>query len=128
MPAYNFQKRFAAKVESGEKLHTIRAIRKDGKRPMPHTPMAAYFGMRTKGCRLLVRSVISRVEHVRIDSGGIVQLDGRQITHAERDALALADGFVDAREFVSFFRDNHGLPFEGHLIHWHKLPYIASQR
>lgn len=126
MPAYNFQQRFAEKVRLGQKLHTIRAIRKDGRRPVAGQPMHAYTGMRTKHCRWIMRSMISKVERVRIDSDGIVSITGpfadacRTLTHAEREALALADGFVDTLEFILFFKKTYGLPFDGDLIHWQR--------
>jgi len=124
MPAYNFQKRFADRVGNGTKLHTIRAYRKDGRHPIAGQPFRAYTGMRTKLCEPILFSTISKVEWVHIDVGGIVSIVGpmaehqRTLTHAERDALALGDGFVSALEFVAFFRNNYGLPFNGDLIHW----------
>jgi len=124
MPAYNFKPRFADKVGTGQKRHTIRAWRKDGKHPIAGQPFRAYTGMRTKNCRPVLFSTISKVEWVSIDGEGIVRIIGpmanhmRTLTHAERDALALADGFVDTLEFVSFFRNTYGLPFNGDLIHW----------
>lgn len=124
MPAYNFQQRFAEKVGNGTKRHTIRAYRKDGRHPIAGQPFRSYTGMRKKQCEPILFSTISKVEWVHIDEGGIVSIIGpmaesqRTLTHAERDALALADGFGSALEFVAFFRDNYGLPFKGDLIHW----------
>ncbi len=124
MPAYNFQARFAPKVADGTKRHTLRAKRKDGWAPIPGQPFRAYTGMRTKQCKPILFSTISKVEWVRIDAEGIVSIVGpwahqcRTFTHDEREQLAMADGFKDALEFVGFFRDTYGLPFEGHLIHW----------
>lgn len=126
MPAFNFQSRFAAKVESGEKLHTIRAKRKHP--PKAGQPFYAFEGMRTVKCRRLLCSWISCIEDVYIDSGGIISVGGRMLGRAERDNLATADGFVDAREFIAFFRDNHGLPFAGDLIHWkYKSPVARGK-
>jgi hypothetical protein len=121
MPAYNFKKRFAAKVESGEKLHTIRAKRKDGRRPKPEQAMHGYTGLRTKYTRLLVTATISKVEGISITAGPPaieVWIDGRKLTSSEIYDLAIADGFVSSSEFLAFFRDEHGLPFVGDLIHW----------
>lgn len=125
MPAYNFKAQFAAKVESGEKLHTIRARRKDGRRPMPGQAMHAYAGLRTKKCRLLKLATISRVEWIRIVLEGdqvLVRLgipgESRVLAYEEVEALAIADGFASPGEFYNFFKDTHGFPFEGDLIHW----------
>lgn len=53
MAAYNFQKRFATLIESGDKNHTIRRI---GKRrhASPGEAIQLYTGMRTKFCRKLL--------------------------------------------------------------------------
>jgi hypothetical protein len=122
MPAYNFKSRFAAKVQSGEKLHTIRARRKDGHRPRPGQPMHAYCGLRTKKTELLLLSTVSKVESIRIDTEGHIRIgdigDSRVLAYEEVEALAKADGFDSPEEFVAFFKDTHGLPFIGDLIHW----------
>ena len=77
MPAYGFKYRFARKVETGEKLHTIRALRKDGRRPKVGQPMHAYEGMRTKKCRILLLSTISKVEAIRINEDGRIEVGER---------------------------------------------------
>jgi hypothetical protein len=118
MPAYNFQQRFAEKVGNGTKRHTIRAKRKDGKRPQAGQPFRSYTGMRTKNCEPILFSTISKVEDVRIDDMGWVSIDGRLLTHAELDALSVADGFAGAADFLAFFRERYGIPFLGDLIHW----------
>lgn len=118
MPAYNFKYRFARKVESGKKLHTIRARRKDGNRPQVGAPFYGYEGMRTKKCRRLVASRITGVQAVRIEPEGGIYIDGRRLPVMEADRFAVADGFTSVTELFEFFRDTHGLPFEGDLIHW----------
>lgn len=118
MPAYNFKYRFAKKVGSGEKRHTVRARRKDGKRPQVGQPFRAYTGMRTKKCEPILFSHISGVQEVRIELEGGIYIDGRRLKVEEADRFAVADGFTSVTEFYEFFRDTHGLPFEGDLIHW----------
>lgn len=119
MPAYNFKERFAKKVASGEKLHTIRATRKDGHRPRIGQPMHAYNGLRTKKTKLLLRSTVSKVDRISIAVDGSIVVEGRgKLTVDEAHALAMADGFTSATELYEFFKETHGLPFEGDLIHW----------
>ena len=100
MPAYNFQQRFAKKVASGEKRHTIRARRKDGQHPRPGQPFRAYTGMRTKKCEPVLFSTISKVQKVHIGAEGIVTIDYRVLNHDEREALADADEILSAAESV----------------------------
>lgn len=119
MPAYNFKARFAKKVQSGEKLHTIRALRKDGHRPRIGQPMHAYNGLRTKKTMLLLRSTVSKVDRISINVDGSIVVEGRgKLTVDEAHELAMADGFTSANELYEFFKETHGLPFEGDLIHW----------
>lgn len=123
MPSLNFQKQFAAAVESGEKRQTIRATRK---RPFrAGDTLHLFTGMRTKGCRKLGEVRCTSVEHVQID--GIEGYDGvwrdAEIRVANRpvdslDAFAADDGFESGLSMFRWFRDTHGIPFEGQLIRW----------
>jgi hypothetical protein len=121
MPAFNFKYRFAKKVESGEKRHTIRARRKNP--PRLGQAFHAFEGMRTMKCRRLLRSTITLVEPIRIAQDGCVYVAGRRLTVDEAHALARADGFTSANELYEFFKETHDLPFDGDLIHWVFPPY-----
>ena len=114
MPALNFQKRFAADVESGKKCQTIRAARK---RPFKvGDRLFLYIGMRTKGCRKLKEAVCTGAKPVLLDRGLFV-VDGEKCN--DRQAAAEADGFDDYDHMCVWFEGNHGpLPFEGVLIEW----------
>ncbi len=117
MPALNFQKRFAADVESGRKCQTIRAPRKDG-RPTarPGDTLYLYTGMRTKGCRKLGEAVCTKTSQVVITDDWRILVNGSRVE--DDDAFARADGFDDAANLYDWFRDTHSLPFEGSLIEW----------
>ena len=117
MPAYNFKQKFAPKVGSGEKRHTVRAIRKDGKRPKAGQPFT-YTGMRTKYCEPILFSTIKAVEDITIAPDGALFIAGRRLAVKEAQRFAIADGFASFTEFLDFFRSAHGLPFSGDLIHW----------
>ena len=69
MPALNYQAQFAPKVESGEKLQTIRARRK---RPFKRGDrLYHYTGMRTKSCRKLGESTCVIAMDIVIGKKGI---------------------------------------------------------
>ena len=115
MPALNFQKRFAAAVEVGDKTQTIRAYRK---RPIEvGDKLYLYTGMRTKLCRKLLDAVCESVSHIEIDwvNAG---LDGLGLTDEECDKLAIDDGFDSYQQMVEWFDKTHGTPFRGVLIQW----------
>ncbi|XHR27534.1 MAG: hypothetical protein ACFUZC_16510 [Chthoniobacteraceae bacterium] len=122
MPALNFLKRFADDVESGHKLHTIRAKRKHpikvGDRLFLNT------GMRTKKWfRRLREAQCTKIEEIII-TDYFVYVNEKCLSLEEMNALARADGFRDDMRddawavMVQFFSDVHGLPFRGDLIHW----------
>jgi len=120
MPAFNFKKQFADKVERKEKKQTIRARRKDGRNPQVGQTAYLYFGMRTKGCRKLGEGLITSVEAVCIERNGYsvnLFLD-HGLCWNEKESLAKKDGFESFDEMVQWFEKTHGFPFYGFLIKW----------
>lgn len=133
MPLLNFKKQFADKVLKGEKCQTIRAYRKDGRDPKQGDTLYLYTGCRTKNCEKLKEVECKSVQKINFinfmnDKGVcIIVVDRLPVTNVkdrkvleidEIDEMAKKDGFKNAIEFVKFFNDNHGLPFEGLLIKW----------
>ena len=127
MPALNFQKQFADDVEHDRKRQTVRAPRKDGR---PHCKtgdtLKLYTGMRSKSCRLLKEATVTHIAKIRIEETEMF-INGHRLpsTIYDRDCettdneFAQADGFEDGfMQMASWFRDTHGLPFEGTVIYW----------
>ncbi len=114
MALYNFQKRFAEKILSGEKRHTIRATRK--RQTMPCEILHLYTGLRQKGARLLMRVPCTKVEEILIDSACHISIDGAGLDPSECDQLARCDGFLDYVDMMCFWSGR--LPFRGQIIHW----------
>jgi hypothetical protein len=80
-----------------------------------------YTGMRTSACKkLLPDQICSNVQPITINKESFVSvvLDKFLLPDAAVEQLAIADGFKDSEEFVNFFKQTHGLPFEGVLISW----------
>ncbi len=122
MPALNFQARWADSVRTGRKRQTIRAPRKDGRDPKPGDTLYLYTGMRTKACRLLAVRRCRSARRVKITKHGVMfPFDGDQFRAGtwRADEFARADGFADFDEMLGWFREHHGLPFRGFVIHWH---------
>jgi len=121
MPAFNFRKKFAEKVERGEKFQTIRKRRKDGRNPKAGQTAYLYFGMRTKACRKLGEGVITSAEPIYIDRNGLfidIVVGANYLGHYEKVELSRADGFKSFHEMMQWFEKTHGLPFYGFLIKW----------
>jgi hypothetical protein len=114
MVAYNFQARFAPDITSGKKCQTIRA---NGKRrhARPGETVQLYTGLRSHDCKLLRLGICLSVEPCHITSNDIL-LSGRPVQ--KLDDFAQADGFTDFAAMQAWFKEMHGLPFEGVLIKW----------
>lgn len=118
MPALNFKKEFAPKVERREKRQTIRALRKDGRNPRPGQTLYLYTGMRTKYCKKLDEVICKSVESIIINYDFTVMIRDEWLNVWQEKELAKNDGFNSYGDFIDFFRKTHGLPFYGLLIKW----------
>ena len=117
MPALNFMKEMAPKVESGEKTHTIRARRKN---PIsPGDTLYLYTGMRHKSCRLLKKTHCQYTCEIKITES-FVKIDGQSLSRESIKNMAIADGFDSVEAFRDYFRKAHGFPFSGDIIYWPK--------
>lgn len=131
MPALNFQARFAEAVEIGDKTQTIRRPRRDSRaHAKVGDTISLYTGMRSKSCRKLGEGRVVRTQQIVLGDDWSVLVDGRRL-HAGScgcaqcegcddydNEFAKLDGFDGAVEMFEWFRDTHGLPFEGMLIRW----------
>ena len=126
MVAYSFKAQFANSVESGRKIQTIRADRKNG-HASAGDRLQLYTGMRTKDCRKLRPDPLClSVEPIKIKlstATGLttVIIGGQYLNACQALAFAQADGFDSVEAMGKFFQDTHGLPFEGFLIKWEPL-------
>lgn len=111
MPAYNFKKEFASKVEDGTKPHTIRPCRK---RPtVEGDTLYLYTGMRTKNCRKLREEKCIAVMQIDFEPAGDgvdVWLNRKWISRKDLHLIALKDGFDTVDSFMEFFKSNYGIP------------------
>lgn len=123
MVAYNFQNRFAPDIRSGAKKNTIRAMRKGRSRhARPGEALQLYTGMRTSVCEKLIDDpTCLNVLPIEINQNCckvFIRLDGRELRSDEAEELAIADGFKNVEELAAFFKETHGLHFEGVSISW----------
>lgn len=114
MPLLNYQKRFAALVESGVKRQTIRAKRKHPAKP--GQTLYHYTGLRTKACRKLREDVCTEVQDLILFRNALA-LDNI-LYDGGFDKFARNDGFKNWDEMRDWFEKTHGFPFEGDLIKW----------
>ncbi len=103
-----FQHRFVQKVRSGAKRHTIR------KGDLWRAGMTAHLfeKARQRGMKLIFRAPVVKVQSVCIwrrsdpvDPLPGIAIDDCVLNDAERDTLAVADGFKDFAEMGEFWKD-----------------------
>lgn len=115
-----FQDRFAALVRDGGKLHTIRKTA----RCMAGDKLSLrrWTGKPYRSQQEILKEVECQwVCPVNIGHGPSmdgISLDGMALDVGRRASLARDDGFNSATEMLDWFRNTHGLPFEGFLIQW----------
>ncbi len=127
MPALSYHKQFAPAVEAGQKLQTIRALRKV---PVKlGDTLYHYTGMRTKACRRLGVSTCQSANQIDIirwkGQRGVFLQDcpgggQRRLGNIEMSVLAITDGFPDVDAFYAWFIANTG-HFTGQLITWSEI-------
>ena len=123
-----FQPRFARLVEAGTKLHTVRATPKRMPKVGDRISLREWTGKpyRSKQ-RVLLESTITKLQKIEIVENGWTWLDDvRMKTLRDCNDFAHADGFVGYSEMLAWFRDTHGLPFAGIVIHWQNAEVSAS--
>lgn len=118
-------------IQAGTKPHTIRALRVDGRDPLPGDMLQLYTGLRTKAAKL-IRSEACEYTHdisIQQSAGNVhhVLLAGQPMSQANIEQLAQFDGFANADEFVRYFEKAHGLPFTGLLIGWFPTPVYVTR-
>lgn len=123
------QDRFVDAVRAGIKTSTIRPPGRPSKRPMEGDTITLfrwtgrpYHSKQQEVGRFRVR----RVWNVTVSEQGTERTDGGTFSrsHApggERETIAQREGFRDWEEMASWFRDQHGLPFDGIMIEWEEL-------
>ena len=124
-----FKKQFVAAVANGTKPHSIRA----GKRWREGMNIQFYTDVRQRTMRKIRPDGVAQevLDCFIEDSRQLgtkmflprICLAGRMLMANECQELARNDGFPDFARMLEWFRANHGLPFDGQLIHWTDLRY-----
>lgn len=120
MVAYSFKFRFIDPILEGRKDQTIRARRVrhafEGER------LQLYTGMRTKQCRLILKTVCLTVLPVQLRWRPVIEftLNGDRLAAAAMDAFAKHDGFDDVSDMERFWAETHPRieVFAGVVVSW----------
>lgn len=110
-----FKPKFARLVESGEKCQTVRPIPKRMPKAGDKISLRMWTGKPYRSKQQVLReTVISEVKYVDITEN-IIAVESVAVTS---DEFSRADGFRDFFEMREWFKNEHGLPFEGIVIKW----------
>ncbi len=115
MPAYNFKKEFAAKVEDNSKPFTIRKRRK--RLTVKGDRLVLYYGMRTKQCRKLKETIAEDVFTVVITQDSIY-INDVVLFESMKEMFARLDGFNSYTDFLKFHKPNFNEKLD--MIVWNK--------
>lgn len=122
MVAYSFNAQFVAPILSGRKAQTIRAPRADGRHAAEGDALQLYTGMRTRQCRLILKTRCTGTEDILLRWRPVIEVEvgGVRLAIRDYDAFAQADGFVDFSAMEDFWATQHpGREiFNGILISW----------
>lgn len=119
----SFNKRFVDLVADGLKTQTIRANRKDGRRPVPGDFIHCYHGLRTKWSMLLTKGEITKVMDISIEPArGLVFVDNVLLAPKRFEGFATADGFSSYADMMDWWRRTHSSErFNGYMIQWIRI-------
>ena len=110
-----FKPQFAELIECGKKLQTVRPVPVRMPSPGDTISLRAWSGLpyRSKQ-RVLREATIFEVSPCDIYESA-VYVNGKP---EHRHGFAVADGFTDYGELAEWFKNVHGLPFNGIVIKW----------
>jgi uncharacterized protein YqfB (UPF0267 family) len=115
-----FQSRFAPMVQSGKKTQTIR--KKARCQPGDQLSLRQWSGRpyrsKQEELKAVVCTSVSTVSIGHGSEGTGMSINGEELNFHGRHLLAQLDGFMNAIEMRDWFREVHGLPFEGEIIQW----------
>jgi hypothetical protein len=70
-----------------------------------------------------LESTITKIDTFSIDTFPTMRINDMRLKYrGASDAFARVDGFQDYPALLEWFQANHGLPFEGIVIHWERSP------
>ncbi len=86
----------------------------------PGQTLHLYTGQRTAACRKLGEVLCLFATPFTISENGVPRLGGYPLNMDEIERLARLDtaGQLSGPEFIAFFREHYGLPFDGGLYGW----------
>lgn len=119
MAVIMFQHRFADLVATGKKNQTIRPIGKRKIEKGMKLSLRKWEGKAYRSKQIVLKEVTCiSVAQVYLDHHGFHSSDGHTLSSVANDMIARADGFESFQALLEWFKETHGLPFNGRLIQW----------
>lgn len=124
---YYFPAALVPEIISGRKNRIVAALPASGRPPSIGARVQLYCGSGKKDRVLIAQGRISAVQPVLL-WGELMAVDGRDLSAAEAETFALAEGYASFAQLKGWCQKNHALPFSGYLAQWEARPIpIQSQ-
>lgn len=117
MPDYYFPAALVPEITSGRKNRIIAALPASGLLPPIGSRVQLYCGSGRKDRALIAQGRICAVQPLLL-WGDLMAVDGHELSAAEADAFALAEGFASFAQLKAWCQQHHALPFSGYLAQW----------
>lgn len=113
-----FKNRFADLIRDGVKTHTIRPVRKRPVHVGDRLSLRTWTGLpyRSKQA-VIIEPRCTGVHEVRITAAEVF-IDKLPVSTRGFEQIAFRDGFDHPVDMFAFFKEMHGLPFDGTMISW----------
>ena len=118
-----FKPQFAPLVEAGTKCQTVRPTPKRMPKAGDRISLRMWTGKPYRSKQRVLRvSEITQVQTIWFNGVTILLDDPKGekglLPRAVEEAFARADGFENLKAMCDWFKETHGLPFEGIVIYW----------
>jgi hypothetical protein len=121
MPAINFKAEFVPLIQTGKKTQTIRKLLNIRIGQFVHL----YTGQRTKKCIKIAVGIVTSIKPITIHEDSEIEVGGMYLSHKFAEDFSINDGFNCLDDFIDFFKNHYGLPFNGILISWRLYDYCS---
>lgn len=118
---YYFPAALAPEITSGRKNRIIAVLPASGKMPAIGNRVQLYCGSGKKDRVLIAQGRICAVQPVLL-WGDLMAVDGRDLTSAQAEAFAQAQGHDSFAQLQAWCRQQHAFPFSGYAAQWEARP------
>ena len=118
---YYFPAALMPDIASGRKNRIVAALPASGLLPSVGSRVQLYCGSGKKDRVLIAQGRICAVQPVLL-WGDLITVAGSELSIAQAQAFALAEGYDSFAQLQAWCRQQHALPFSGYAAQWEARP------